>query len=232
LEVAVENGYVAARAQNVAEVAKTSGGSWTGNSAGMYDNMHGWTVIASQDRVSRKSNAPCASNHNGYLMAKKRTKPKASRGIAPQKKSVVTGDQAIHLLSDIRSLIEQSREQVARIVNAGLVWLYWNIGRRIREDILHETRADYGEQIVQTLSGQLTAEFGKGFGRRSLFRMMQFAEFFPDENIVSALSTQLGWSHFVEILSINDPLKTTTRKLYVTARNRQHENKSTVDKPQ
>jgi hypothetical protein len=57
------------------------------------------------------------------------------------------------------------------------------------------------------LSGQLSKVFGQGFGRRSLFRMVQFAEFFPDEQIVSALSIQLGWSHFIELLSIDDALK-------------------------
>ncbi len=72
---------------------------------------------------------------------------------------------------------------------------------------MHEQRAEYGEQIVSTLSKQLTVEYGRGFGRRNLFRMMQFAEFFPDQQIVSALSAQLGWSNFVEILSLDNPLK-------------------------
>jgi predicted nuclease of restriction endonuclease-like (RecB) superfamily len=111
------------------------------------------------------------------------------------------------LLNDLRTLIDAARGQVAHTVNAGLVGLYWHIGKRIREDILQEQRAEYGEQIVSALSTLLTAEYGKGFGRRSLFRMMQFAEFFPDKQIVSALATQLAWSHFVEILSLDDPLK-------------------------
>ena len=72
---------------------------------------------------------------------------------------------------------------------------------------MHEQRAEYGEQIVDALSRQLTIEYGRGFSRRSLFRMMQFAEFFPDEGIVSALSAQLGWSHFVEVLSLDTALK-------------------------
>ncbi len=92
-------------------------------------------------------------------------------------------------------------------MNAGLVGLYWQIGRRIRQEILYEQRAEYGEEIVYALSRQLTAEYGRGFGRRNLFRMVQFAETFPDERIVSALSAQLGWSHFVEILALDNPLK-------------------------
>jgi predicted nuclease of restriction endonuclease-like (RecB) superfamily len=111
------------------------------------------------------------------------------------------------LLGDIRALIQVAREQTARAVNSALVGLYWQIGTRIRQDILKEKRADYGDAIVETLSRRLTAEYGRGFGRRSLFRMLQFAEFFPDEQIVSALTTQLGWSHFIELLSIEDSLK-------------------------
>jgi hypothetical protein len=61
-------------------------------------------------------------------------------------------------------------------------------------DVLQNKRAGYGEEIVSTLSAQLTAEYGRGFGRRNLFRMMQSAEYFPDEQIVSALSAQLSRS--------------------------------------
>ncbi len=91
------------------------------------------------------------------------------------------------LMGDIRSLIE-----AARAINSALVGLCWGIGTWIRQDVLKEKPADYGERIVQTLSTQLTAQYGRGFGRRNLFRMVQFAESFPDENIVSALSAQLA----------------------------------------
>jgi len=91
------------------------------------------------------------------------------------------------LLSDVRELILAAREGVARTINAGLVTLYWQIGARIRKDILREKRAEYGEQIVSALGTQLTAEFGKGFGKRSLFRMIRFAEVFPDPYILDFL---------------------------------------------
>jgi predicted nuclease of restriction endonuclease-like (RecB) superfamily len=111
------------------------------------------------------------------------------------------------LLTDIRQLIETAHQQTARAVNSALVGMYWHIGRRIRVDVLANDRAEYGKEIVSALSTQLTEEYGRGFGRRNLFRMMQFSEYFEDPQIVSALSTQLGWSHFVEILSVDDPLK-------------------------
>ncbi|MHB1037890.1 MAG: DUF1016 N-terminal domain-containing protein [Pirellulales bacterium] len=105
------------------------------------------------------------------------------------------------LLADLRALIDAARRQVAQAVNAGLVTLYWHVGRRIRQEILGEQRAAYGEQIVSTLSKQLAAEYGQGFSGRSIFRMIRFAEVFPDERIVSALRTQLSWTHFREIIA-------------------------------
>ena len=83
----------------------------------------------------------------------------------------------------------------------------WQIGNRIRKDILREKRAEYGEQILSTLSKELEAEFGRGFGRRNLFNMVRFAEVFPDIKIVQSLIAQLGWTHFLHIIRLDDPLK-------------------------
>ena len=135
-------------------------------------------------------------------MAKKKT----STELTKAGKSAVAAPPK-RLVGDLRRLIEQSREAVAQTVNAALVWLCWSIGKRIREDILKEDRADYGSQIVATLSRQLTSEFGRGYSEKSLWRMIQFAERFPDEQIVAALSRELSWSHFRELLSLDDPLK-------------------------
>jgi len=114
---------------------------------------------------------------------------------------------ADRLLGDVRALIEAAREQTARAVNSALVSLYWHIGTRIRQDILREKRAGYGEEIVATLSRQLTAEFGRGYTEKGLRRMIQFAESFPDGEIVAALSRELSWSHLVELIPLEDRLK-------------------------
>jgi len=66
------------------------------------------------------------------------------------------------------------------------------VGRRIRRDVLGQERAAYGERIVSTLSALLVPEYGEGFGRRNLYRMLRFAEVFPEEQIVSTLSAQGG----------------------------------------
>ena len=82
-----------------------------------------------------------------------------------------------------------------------------DVRTRIRRSILKEKRAEYAAEIVQSLAGQLTAEFGRGFGEKNLRRMLQFAEVFPDEKIVVPLVRQLGWTHFLRIIPIENPLK-------------------------
>jgi predicted nuclease of restriction endonuclease-like (RecB) superfamily len=111
------------------------------------------------------------------------------------------------LLRDLRTLITEARQEVARFVNSALVILYWKVGQRIHKDVLKERRAEYGEQVLTALSTNLVAEFGPGFNEKSLRRMVQFAEVFPEERIVATLSRQLGWSHFVEIIPLKDDLQ-------------------------
>ena len=111
------------------------------------------------------------------------------------------------LLSDVRRLILTVRSQVAQTVNAGLTILYWQIGQRIRQDILKAKRAEYGEKIVSALGRQLEKEFGRGFSEKTLRHAVRFAEVFPDEQIVSALRRQLGWTHFKSIIYLDDDLK-------------------------
>ncbi len=62
---------------------------------------------------------------------------------------------ATTLLKELRDLIREARQDVARSVNSSLVMLYWKMGQRIRKKILKGKRADYGEGIVPTLSRQL-----------------------------------------------------------------------------
>lgn len=111
------------------------------------------------------------------------------------------------LLKDVRRLIQQARSATAHAVNAALVMLYWHIGQRIRMEVLKERRAGYGEEICSTLSNELADEFGSGFSRPNLTRMIRFAEVFPNQRILSTLSKELGWSHFVEIIPLKDDLQ-------------------------
>ena len=111
------------------------------------------------------------------------------------------------LLTEIRALIEGARRHVAQTANSTLTILHWELGLRIQREILQGQRAQYGEEILPTLSAKLVPEYGKGFSARNLARMVQFAEAFPDKRIVVALSQELSWSHFVEILPLKQPLE-------------------------
>ena len=111
------------------------------------------------------------------------------------------------LVKELRSLIEESRGRVAQAVNSELVALYWRVGQRLRKEVIGGERAEYGAQVVAEVARALSAEFGRGFSKRNLHYMVRFAEVFPDSEIVHALRSQLSWTHFRELIAIDDPLK-------------------------
>lgn len=122
---------------------------------------------------------------------------------------MASGDSLVAaLINDLRQIIDEARNHVAATANFELTMMYWHIGARINRDILGNERAAYGKQIVSTVSTRLQAVYGsKGFEVRSVRRMMQFAQKFSDEQIVSTLSTQLTWSHFIEVLPLKNELQ-------------------------
>lgn len=81
------------------------------------------------------------------------------------------------------------------------------------KDIIKVERAEYGEKVVEELAKELSDQYGKGYSKRNLFRMVKFYEAFTDYEIVTTLSALLTWSHFVELISIEDNLK---REFYAT----------------
>jgi predicted nuclease of restriction endonuclease-like (RecB) superfamily len=118
-----------------------------------------------------------------------------------------TNNDVLSLYSDITSIIETARAKVAVAVNRELVLLYWQIGKRTKDEILGGRRADYGKKILVTLSRQLAARYGQGYSEKNLRRMIQFAEAFPDQEIVVTLSRQLTWSHFIALIPLTRPLQ-------------------------
>ncbi|MDL2254679.1 PDDEXK nuclease domain-containing protein [Bacteroidales bacterium OttesenSCG-928-J16] len=111
------------------------------------------------------------------------------------------------LLADIKTLIEQSKQQIATVINSTITMLYWKIGSRIKTDILQNKRAEYGQEIVKQLSANLTEQYGKGWSEKHLRHCLRFAETFPDIQIVSTLCRQLSWSHIRLLTYIDDELK-------------------------
>lgn len=116
-------------------------------------------------------------------------------------------ENTLNLLTEIRTLIVASRQRVAVIVNSELTLLYWQIGERLHKEILGEERAAYGKKVVKHVSEQLIQEFGDGFSEKVLRHCVRFAQSLPDFQIVSTVSRQLSWSHFLEIIYLHDELQ-------------------------
>lgn len=111
------------------------------------------------------------------------------------------------LFEEVRQLIDVAKQRAAIAVNAELTLLYWHIGHRIQTEVLHGERAEYGKQVLQNLSQQLTQTYGRGWGERHLRNCLYFAEQFPDLEIVNTLCAKLSWSHFRLLSTIDDQLK-------------------------
>lgn len=128
--------------------------------------------------------------------------------------NINTPQQDKQLFSDICQIKDTARIQVAVKANTELTLMYWHIGRRINTDVLGNQRAEYGKQVVLTLSAQLQERFQTSqFSLRNLRRMMQFAEEFPNLEIVTPLVTHLSWTHFLIVLPIKDAI---AREFYLT----------------
>lgn len=109
------------------------------------------------------------------------------------------------LLEDIRSIIAQARERVARSVHHELTLAYWHIGHRlVEEEQQGKERADYGKRLVEDMSVHLRTEFGSGFSPQNLWFMRQFYLTFP---ILSAVSRELTWTHYKALVRLDDPDK-------------------------
>ena len=119
-----------------------------------------------------------------------------------EEKQIVSQVATESLVTDLRQIIEQARGHVAATANYALSIMYWQIGKRINTEVLDNKRAEYGKQIVASVARQLQKEYGsKGFDEKSIRRMMQFAQEFPKEQIVSQAATLLTWLHFSGVLS-------------------------------
>lgn len=105
------------------------------------------------------------------------------------------------LIDKLVSLVNQTRSQVVSYSNSSLITLFWQIGHLISVEVLNSQRAEYGKQIVVTVSRELIERFGRSYEVKNLRRMMQFAELFEYQKVVT-LSRQLSWSHFLTLIPI------------------------------
>lgn len=124
--------------------------------------------------------------------------------------SIENSNIDLALFNELTSIIKQGKQQVTAQVNSTITITYWHIGRTINEHLLNNKRAEYGKLIISNVSNKLVSNFGRSFTERNLRRMMQFADEFPDIEIVTSLMTKLSWTHFLQLL----PLKTIEQKLF------------------
>jgi len=107
-----------------------------------------------------------------------------------------------NILIDVKQLIAKAKEGAIRSVDHHRTVMYWHIGERIfNEEQQGQDRADYGTYLIKYLSEELQPEFGSGFSYRNLNWYRQFYRTFP---IVSALRTQLSWTHYKTLTSIDN----------------------------
>ena len=117
------------------------------------------------------------------------------------------------LFADLKELVASARRRVAAAANSEIVLLHWNVGKRVKEEILGNKRAAYGKEIVKKVSAFLTEEFGKGWGERTVLHCIRSAYAFSEAQIVYAARIQLGWTHLRSIMFLDDPVK---RQFYLT----------------
>lgn len=118
--------------------------------------------------------------------------------------NVLDNNKINSVFDNIKELVINSRNKVYQTVNTEMLNLYWNIGKIIMEIQQGDERASYGDSVLDKLSSKLTKEFGKGFSARNLERMRKFYLCFP---ISTTLSSKLSWSHYLELIKIEEENK-------------------------
>ncbi len=130
------------------------------------------------------------------------------------------------LFNDVCGIIDNVRGEIALYANTKICLTKWEVGRRIKEDVLLDKRAEYGRQVVKRLSAKLTARYGKGWSDRTLLHCIRAAYTFTRDEIVYATRIQLTWSHLRSIMFIEDPL---ARQFYIEMCQIEHWDTRTLD---
>ena len=122
-------------------------------------------------------------------------------------KEILIADNIDNIYDEINALIREKKTNVKKVVNDAIISLNWGIGKRLSVELTGNNKPEYGKKVVTEVSKRLEQEYGSGFDKTSISRMIKFYQEFPDFEKVATLSQQLTWSHFVEILPIQDELK-------------------------
>ncbi len=130
------------------------------------------------------------------------------------------------LFRDVCTIIDNTKYRLATTVNAEVCLLNWSIGKRIKEDVLYNKRAEYGKEILKSLSEKLTVRYGKGWSFYKLQHCVRSAYTFSEDEILYAVSTQLTWTHLRSLMFIDDEVK---RKFYMEMTRLEHWDTRTLD---
>jgi len=130
------------------------------------------------------------------------------------------------LYSDVCSLIENTKHRIATTINAEICMLHWQIGVRIKDDVLFNQRAEYGKQVVKNLAVALTERYGRGWGYEKLKHCVRAAYTFSEIEIGYAVRTQFTWTHLRTLMGIDDQLK---REFYIEMCRLEHWDTRTLD---
>ncbi|MCQ2330588.1 MAG: PDDEXK nuclease domain-containing protein [Paludibacteraceae bacterium] len=125
---------------------------------------------------------------------------------------LITFQEEQQLYTDVCAIISEARRHVATYVNEEACLMNWRVGKRIKEDILLNKRAEYGKQVLINLAKRLTEQFGTGWGHEKLKQCVRSAYLFSEDEIRYAARTQLTWTHLRSIMSISNELE---RKFYM-----------------
>ena len=131
-------------------------------------------------------------------------------------------------LSDICSIIETGRRQAYAEISRIMTETYWKIGRRIvEEEQKGNKRAEYGEQLIDSLSDALTLKYGKGISKRNLAYMRTFYQVVPDLKILQSRLQNLTWTHLAKVFRVDDPIAI---RWYLTEASREMWSVRTLDR--
>ena len=130
------------------------------------------------------------------------------------------------LYSDVCQIIDGTRGRIATYLNTEVCMTNWYIGKRIKEDVLFNQRAEYGKQVVKNLSLRLTERYGSGWSVYKLQHCVRSAYTFSEEEIMYATRTQLNWTHLRTLMGIKDPLE---RQFYAQMCGMEHWDTRTLD---
>ena len=112
-----------------------------------------------------------------------------------------------HLYQGVVDIINDAKRDVIVYVNKHANMMFWHIGHFINEDMGYQQYSAYGDKILATLSQRLTALYGKGYTYSAVTRMMKVARIYNEEGMFATLSQTLTWSHFLELITIEDDTK-------------------------